>query len=370
LVPDATRRQLDLNVLRQFLDRNHSVRRPFFQHLRPIARARWTERLEATHAWLDLSRRLDRRGHGCAFVAGFALNSANERRNKSEESAVTDTSASPLAEGTTLNLQWGPIIAGAVAAAALALVLHTFAGAIGLAVSSAAPTWRDASTALVLLSGLYLLLAALASYGFGGYIAARVRSRAVPATAEAVEWRDGMHGLLAWALATLLAGLIAFASLQSLPRLAAPSGASAGPSTSVAGENVIAYDLDRLFRSERRQEGDISYARAEAGRILLTASSHSGLQPDDRTYLARLVAARTGLAQADAERRVDEVVVRARDSIARARRTAVILAFMAGASALLGAVAAWFAATTGGEHRDGRIAPHMLWNWSSPARRV
>jgi hypothetical protein len=228
--------------------------------------------------------------------------------------------------------------------------------------------------ALILLSGLYLLLAALASYGFGGYIAARVRSRSVPAPAAAVEWRDGMHGLLAWALATLLAGLIAFASLQSLPQLAAPGGASAGPSTSVAGENIIAYDLDRLFRSERRQEGrqegDISYARAEAGRILLTASGHSGLQPDDRTYLARLVAACTGLAQADAERRVDEVVARARENIARARRTAVILAFMAGASALLGAVAAWFAATAGGEHRDGRMAPHMLWDWSSPARRV
>jgi hypothetical protein len=287
-----------------------------------------------------------------------------------EENTVADTSTSstspnsPLAEGTTLNLQWGPIIAGAIGAAALALVLHSFAGAIGLAVSSTAPTWRDASFALVLLSGLYLLLAALVAYGFGGYVAARVRSRVAPATAEQVEWRDGVHGLLAWALATLLAGLIAFASLQSLPRLAAPSGASS------AGENVIAYDLDRLFRSERRQEVDFSYARAEAGRILLTASGHSGLQPDDRTYLARLVAARTGLAQPDAERRVDEVVARARDSIARARRTAVILAFMAGASALLGAVAAWFAATTGGEHRDGRTAPHLLWNWSSPARRA
>jgi hypothetical protein len=273
-----------------------------------------------------------------------------------------------------VNLQWGPIIAGAVAAAALALVLHTFAAAIGLAVGSAAPTWRDTSMALVLLSGLYLLLAALASYGLGGYIAARVRSRVAPAPAEHVEWRDSMHGLLAWALATLLTGVIAFASLQALspqalPRLAAPAGGTS--SASVAGENVIAYDLDRLFRGgERRPEGDLSYARAEASRILRTASSHSGLQADDRTYLARLVAARTGLAQADAERRVDEVVARARDNIARARRTAVVLAFMAGASALLGAVAAWFAAGVGGQHRDGRIAPHMLWDWSSPARRA
>jgi hypothetical protein len=67
--------------------------------------------------------------------------------------------------------EWGPIIGGAIAAAALALVLHSFAAAIGLSVSSAAPRWRDASFALVALSGLYIILAALASYGLGGYLA-------------------------------------------------------------------------------------------------------------------------------------------------------------------------------------------------------
>ena len=45
---------------------------------------------------------------------------------------------------------------------------------IGLSLSSAAPTWRDTSWALVLISGLYLLLMALASYGFGAYLAALV----------------------------------------------------------------------------------------------------------------------------------------------------------------------------------------------------
>ena len=55
------------------------------------------------------------------------------------------------------------MIAGAIAAAAVAFVLHGFAAAIGLLASSAAPTWRDASFALVFLSGLYLLLAAFVS---------------------------------------------------------------------------------------------------------------------------------------------------------------------------------------------------------------
>ena len=66
--------------------------------------------------------------------------------------------------------EWGPIVAGGIAAAALALALHAFAVGIGLSVSSTAPTWRDASFALVLLSALYVILAALASYGLGGYL--------------------------------------------------------------------------------------------------------------------------------------------------------------------------------------------------------
>src|SRR6266567_2401408 len=135
--------------------------------------------------------------------------------------------------------EWGPIVAGAIAAAALALVLQAFAVAIGLSVSSTAPTWRDTSFALVLLSGLYVVLAALASYGLGGYLAglmcARLSSR------EDTDLRDGLHGLLVWGLATLLTAVIGLATAQSLTRLAAPSGGRTGSFTSVAGENLIAY---------------------------------------------------------------------------------------------------------------------------------
>jgi hypothetical protein len=276
--------------------------------------------------------------------------------------------AEPLTDGAVLQIQWGPIVAGGIAAAALALVLHSFAVAIGLSVSSTAPTWRDASIALVLLSGLYLLLAAIASYGFGGYLAGRMRSRLTTGTPEEIEHWDGIHGLLAWAIATLLTGLIALAAIQSLTRASA-SGPVA-PSASVAGENLIAFDLDRLFRGDRRAEGDINYSRAEAARILLTASSHHGMQPEDRTYLTRLVAARTGLTPAEAERRVDDVVARAKENLTRARRSAVILAFMTGAAALLGAAAAWFAACAGGQHRDGRVAPHTLWDWGGTVGRA
>jgi hypothetical protein len=253
----------------------------------------------------------------------------------------------PAAYGSGVN--WPAIIAGSLAAAALALVLHSFAAAIGLAVSSTAPTWRDASVGLWILSGIYLLLVALASYGLGGYVAGWVRSWSEGVN-DASDTTDGIHGLLAWAVATLITAIVVAATAIAASQLAAPPGGN-GPAASVGSENLIAYDIDRLFRNDgRAPAGDNTRARAEAGRILLTASGHSGVNSEDRAYLIRLVAAQTALAAPEAERRVDATIVRARDNIRRARRSAVILAFMAGAAGLLGAAAAWFAAVAGAKH--------------------
>jgi predicted transcriptional regulator len=275
---------------------------------------------------------------------------------------MSETPERAIAPG--FGLTWGPAIAGAIAAAALAFVLDSFGLALGLALSSASPTWRDTSFALVLLSGLYLVLASLASYGFGGYIAGRMRHRYE--LGELPEFQDGMHGLLVWGIATLLAGLIAAVTVPLLPRTL---GMAATPQATVPGEGLIGFELDRLFRgSERRAGGDLSYDRAEAARILLTTSSHSGMDPADRAYLAKLIASDAGTPAPDAERRVDEVAARVKQDISRARSSAVILAFMAGAAALLGAIAAWAAAITAGRYRDGREPIPYLFDWSGESR--
>jgi hypothetical protein len=259
-------------------------------------------------------------------------------------------------------IHWPSIIGGAIAAAALAFVLHSFALGIGLSVSSTAPTWRDASFTLVFLSGLYLLLVAVSSYSFGAYIASRLRPRGV-ITGTDIDFGDGMHGLLVWALATLLSGLLAIAAAQTTPRLAAPSEPPSGPSVSAASENVLAYDIDRLLRSERRPSGEITTIRAEVGRILLTASSHRGITPNDKTYLTHLVAAQTGISATEAQARVNDVAARAKQNLDRARHVALLIGFMAGAAALIGAVAAWHAAVAAGRHREGVSAVHPIWDW-------
>ena len=45
-------------------------------------------------------------------------------------------------------IQWSSVIAGALAAGAMSFILVGFGVAVGLGVSSASPTWRDASAAL------------------------------------------------------------------------------------------------------------------------------------------------------------------------------------------------------------------------------
>ena len=262
-------------------------------------------------------------------------------------------------------LQWTPVVAGTFVAAAVSVILIAFGAAIGLSIVSSSPTWRDTSPALSVASGLYLLLMALMSFGFGGYVAGRLRERwTASAHSDVVEFRDGMHGLLAWAIAVVITGLVAAASVASLASKAAQPASSPEATT---GEPLVAYELDRLFRAERRPaNSDLAYSRAEAGRILLAATGRQGITPDDRAYLVRLVASNTGIAQPDAERRVGDAIPRANTAVQKARRSAVILGFSTAVSLLVGAVAAWYTSCVGGRYRDG-VAPSLAWRWPQHA---
>jgi hypothetical protein len=261
---------------------------------------------------------------------------------------------------------WSPAVAGALIATALSTVLVAFGTAVGLGVASSAPTWRDASVALWLLSGLYLILVALVSFGLGGYVAGSIRTGLPAADSTDAEYRDGLQGLTAWAIAVVLTLLLTALIGATVTR--SPS-ARATPSASAA-EPMLSYELDRLFRPARRtQNAETAMERAEAGRILLTSSSHSGVAAEDRTYLIQLVGGVTGLTGPDAERRVDSAIGDAKTAIKRSRSSAIIAAFSIAASILLGAVASWFAACEGGRHRDGAMTAGWFRSRPLPAQR-
>ena len=255
--------------------------------------------------------------------------------------------------------QWSPVVAGALAATALSFILVTFAAAVGLGVTSTAPTWRDASAALWILSGIYLILQAILSFAVGGYIAGRLAAGLVASQSDEVETRDGVHGLAVWALSVVfgavLAGLIGTATFNR-------SASNTTPASTSAAEPLLSYELDRLYRPSARRTAvaDLSSERAEAGRILLTSSGYNGVTTEDRAYLIQQVSGTTGVPAADAERRVDTAIANAKTAITRARRSTVILAFSLATALLLGAVAAWAAACAGGRQRDGAPAPEWM----------
>src|SRR5215467_15952264 len=82
----------------------------------------------------------------------------------------------PTPGGPLSYIHWGPVFAGAIAAAAAFATLMTFGSGVGLSLASPSPTWRDTSIGLVLLSGVWILLVSLGSFALGGYLAGRVRS--------------------------------------------------------------------------------------------------------------------------------------------------------------------------------------------------
>lgn len=262
-------------------------------------------------------------------------------------------------DGLGADVHWSAVIAGAIAAAALSFVLLSFGAGIGLAVSSSSPTWRDASFALWLLSGLYLVFVALASFGLGGYVAGRMRARLTVAGAlDETEFRDGMHGLLSWALAIVLGAVLAIGAAH-LVTSSAPTGGDAGPSASTAGENSLAYELDQLFRSDRPIDAaEMTQARGEAARILLTSSGHTGVSQEDRDDLVALVSTRARVSPAEADARVSKAIPRARDALRSARQAGVMMAFLVAVALMLGAAVSWYGACEGGREREIGGAPN------------
>ena len=267
----------------------------------------------------------------------------------------------PTPGGPLSYIHWGPVFAGAVIAAAVWSVMMAFASAVGLMIVSPSPTWRDGSAWLAVLSGFWIIVVTVGSYALGGYLAGRVRSTWKAASDE-IDFRDGAHGLLVWAVGVVLSVALLWATAATFT---AANNATSTPRESAGAPGFLAYELDRLFRSERRLEPVAADVRAEASRILMKGLGRQELPSDDRVHLQRLVAGATGLGVPETERRVITVLTEARNSAAQARRTAVILGFASAAALAAAAAAAWFAAGIGGKHRDEEFAPPLRFGRST-----
>lgn len=253
-------------------------------------------------------------------------------------------------ESNASGVSWGAIAAGGVAASAFTLFLVQLVAGLGLVLVSPWSGAGASTTTLHVGGGIALVLMAVMASALGGYLAARLRTKWVGARTDEVYFRDTAHGLLAWAFGTIIVASVLAGAAASVVT-SATQGASANPAL-VPDRN--SYYVDMLFRADRPAAGDQAAAQAgnaEAGRIL-TRGLTSDLTPADRTRVAQLVAARTGMPQAEAEQRVNTVITQAKMAADEARKAAAKLALWMAAALLAGALAGALGAVEGGEQRD------------------
>jgi len=260
-------------------------------------------------------------------------------------------------EPSAAGISWAAVAAGAIVSCALTFVVLAFGVGLGLSVVS---PWGGAgvsATTFKIGTGLFLVVIAMLSSSIGGYIAGRLRSRWIGVHGDEVYFRDTAHGFVAWALATVL-GAVLLASPATTLLGGAATGSAQGAVSSARSGPMDGY-VDTLLRSDpgaaqNSGQNAASESRGEIARLLTSSLSKGGdLKPADREYLSKVVAARSGLSQPDADKRVNEVVTQAKTDIDAARKAAAQLAFWLTASLLIGAFCASLAATEGGGLRDG-----------------
>jgi hypothetical protein len=273
---------------------------------------------------------------------------------------MTDTFTTPAsADDNSAILSWRAIIAGAVAAAALTLILLAFGSAVGF---SAVSPWSNSgvsATTFSIATGIYLIVVAMLASTIGGYLAGRLRPKWSNVARFDVQFRDTAHGFLAWALATVIGAAMLGGAATYLVG-GATTGAAAGGSAAAtqASSAPSDYFVDMLLRpgpnSSSAAQGSANPNR-EVGTIFARSIGKSlDFSPADRTYLAQVVATRTGLSQADAEKRVNDVITQAKAAADKARKAAAALSIWLAISMLVGAFSASLAALEGGQLRDGK----------------
>jgi hypothetical protein len=205
------------------------------------------------------------------------------------------------------------------------------------------------------------------SAGVGGYITGRLRTKWADTHTHEVFFRDTAHGFVTWAVATAIIAIVVASASSSMIsagiHAAAPIGSGAaqgGAGLAQTGTTMSPYDVDTLFRSAQPvSNSSPPDGRAEATRILAKGLSAGDVSAADRSYLANLVAARTGMSQDDAQKRVDEVIARLkeadvtmRQAADAARKAAAEVWLVTALAMLIGAFVACAAAALGGHERN------------------
>jgi hypothetical protein len=270
-------------------------------------------------------------------------------------------------------LEWGPIIAGAALASALSFVLVTFGTAIGLSATSPWPNSGLPVRVIASLAIFWVMAQQIGTFMAGAYVAGRLRSRWHETPQDEVDFRDGLHGGLVWAVGIVIGAALLMATAGTVAR----TGAELTGKTALAAAST-AEPMDLVLDTMLRPTAGASKQaqppaapeglRPQVSRLLTSAVSSGSLSEPNRTYLAQLVAQQTGTSQEEAAKRVDEALTGARQAADKARRAAILTGLVTAISLMVSFAAAWWAAMKGGEHRDNAVPARFAFDRRPHAR--
>lgn len=272
-------------------------------------------------------------------------------------------------------MNWGPIFGGAFAAVVTTAILMLLGSGLGLTMIS---PWSGESASLTTIAAttaIWLVIVQWLSSAIGGYLSGRLRTKWVGVHTDEVFFRDTAHGFMAWAVATLI--VILTLAVHSTILFGAGTHVAAnvaGGATTAAGQtaqtggasnDMTGYFVDSLLRpadpsrlATAGPESDQAVA-GQVTRILAMGTVQGEISQEDKTYLAALVAARTGLSPQDAQARVDAVLAKAnelkvktQEAADAARKASATAAILGALSMVIGAFIACVAGAIGGKQRD------------------
>jgi len=308
-------------------------------------------------------------------------------------------------------VSWGAILAGAFAAAALSFILVILG--FGLGFSSVSP-WSGSGLSAQTIGWstvAWITFTQIAASAIGGYMAGRLRVKWASVHTDEVYFRDTAHGFLAWAVASLATAALLSTAIGSVISGGAKVAGSAGAAVVATGATAAAggaatmdgntadaasgYFIDTLFRAPATASATASVTGTQTGapasadaapvaplangapdspplapaqrnevtRIFANALRTGALPAADKTYVAQVIAKRSGISQADAEKRVDDTfaaykkaiddaTTKAKEAADTARKAAAYGSLWMFVALLCGAFIASLAATFGGRLRD------------------
>jgi hypothetical protein len=283
---------------------------------------------------------------------------------------------------------WGAILAGTAVAISLSLVLVILGAGLGFASVSPWEGRGMSAGGLGVASTIWLIVTQWLSAAAGGYVTGRLRYRWLATHVHEVFFRDTAHGLVTWAVATLIVATLVTGSATALlgggtRTVGGLAHAGVTVSATGAGSDTLmhapqgpepsntsgGYQIDKLLRANATGPSSAEETsprgadpRAEVMHIGTQIMTTGTVSDEDRTYLVKLVASRNGVSNDEAQKRVDVYIQSVQDTVVKtkaaadeARKAAATAALYTALALLIGAFITSVAAAIGGRLRDEHL---------------